>query len=65
MENSVPEKVNKGGRPISVYWRFDEDGSLKVKEPKKSDYNYYYYKDVASKKVECPLCGRVVIGLNR
>jgi hypothetical protein len=45
---------------LLLTWRFDEDGSLKVKEPKKSDYDYYYYKDVVGKKVECPLCGRVV-----
>jgi hypothetical protein len=37
MEN-ITEQVNKGGRPISLYWRFNEDGSLKVKDPKKSDY---------------------------
>ena len=48
------------GRPISLYWRFDENGVLIIKRPSRHDCDYHYYHDVAGCKIECPVCNRCV-----
>ena len=47
-----------GGRPITVFWRFDENHNIINKNPTKRDYNINYYKNI---KTTCDLCNRQVV----
>lgn len=59
--NETKFRVKTKGRPITLHWRFDENGVLVVKNPTTHDYKLNYYRDVSSCKIECPLCNRKVV----
>ena len=52
---------NPNGRPISVPWRFNEDGELIIKNPTWSDYKAYNYKHKYGLPVQCAFCKRTVV----
>ena len=59
--DKAPSAKHPGGRPISVAWRFNEDGTLACTNPTKHDYNINYYKEKAGCKAICNLCNREAV----
>lgn len=59
MENNYTQQNKvKNGRPISVKWRFDENGKLVVEKATFHDY-YINNKPKLYSKVQCSICNMV------